>query len=65
MKKEKKVRLSIVMDAINHKILKICCVNLGVSITDFVLKAVDAAIDTYGDTNEKEGKNGVDQQKSL
>ena len=61
MKNEKKVRLSIVINPTHHKILKICCVNLGVSITDFVLKAVDNAIDSYVDKNEKGEKNGFDK----
>lgn len=49
MEKEKKVRLSIVMEEREHKYLKMCCAKLGVSIKDFVLNATIDRVDLCED----------------
>lgn len=57
MQKDKKVRLSICMEASHHKILKVHCANMGVSITDFVMKSLDRIINFH----VGELKDGIDQ----
>lgn len=67
MEKQKKVRLSIVMDENEHKYLKMCCAKLGVSIKDFVLNATidrvdlqedEWMVDTYQKRDENRNGNG-------
>lgn len=65
---DKKARLSVLIDLNEHKLLKMCCAEIGVSITEFVLDAVGEAIDLY--LYQKEFKeltrdDGVDKQTSL
>ncbi len=68
----KKVRLAVGMESFQHKILKMCCAQMGVTITEFVLEAVNDAVDLYlyqKEFNEsikaEREKNGVDKQESL
>lgn len=69
MEKNKKVRLSLVMDQDKHKKLKIFCTQAEITITNFVLFAVDAAIESQEILQEEIEKSieeyGINQQKSI
>lgn len=61
---DKKGRLSIQIDTSMHTVLKMCCAQMGVSITEFVLEAVNDSLSIYLYQKESEEGNGVDKQKN-
>lgn len=61
MDKDKIVRLSIVIDSKYHKKLKIFCANLGISITQFVLKSTEESMEFY----EKGKLDGFNLKENL
>jgi hypothetical protein len=48
-KQLKKTRLSVDIDEEEYKYLKMCCVKLGMTIKDFVLKATIESVDSWED----------------
>ena len=58
-----KKRLSFDMDVNDHRCLKMCCAKLGVSIKDFIIKAINEAVylqeDKWFEEINKDQKKGA------